>query len=95
MGTITPQELKQRLASKEKLTIIDVREPWENEEFNIGGINIPLSTIEARLPELEPHRSFELIVYCKSGNRSTTAQRVLERLGFENVRCLDGGLSNW
>jgi rhodanese-related sulfurtransferase len=95
MKSITAAELKDRIAAGETLVIIDVREPWEHEEFNIGGRNIPLHSIEGRLSELEPYKAVELIVHCKSGSRGMTAQRVLERHGFVAVRHLEDGLSHW
>lgn len=51
--------------------IIDVREPWEFEEFNEGGINIPLSKIRERRAELGSYNS--LIVVCTNGTRSKVA----------------------
>jgi adenylyltransferase/sulfurtransferase len=54
-----------------------------------------LHSIEARLAELEPYRTAEIIVHCRSGSRGATAQRVLERLGFQRVRSLENGLTDW
>ena len=42
---ITAAELKERLANGEKPFILDVREDWEYQEQNIGGLNIPLGTL--------------------------------------------------
>ena len=42
MTNITPEEVKQRLDAGEKLNLVDVREPYENAEFNIGGRLIPI-----------------------------------------------------
>ena len=53
MADITPEELKERIDNGEKLNIIDVREEYENEEFNIGGNVIPLGTLQSALTELE------------------------------------------
>ena len=71
MTTITAEEVKARIAAGEKLNIIDVREPHENAEFNIGGELVPLGTIQSfQLDDLEPYKNEEWIVYCRSGNRS-------------------------
>jgi rhodanese-related sulfurtransferase len=71
MQLITVNELKERLAKGEKLNMVDVREPTEHEEFNIGGVLIPLGRIQTmEIDELDPLRHQELICYCRSGNRS-------------------------
>jgi hypothetical protein len=71
MDTITVEELKKRLDAGEKLNIVDVREPYEHEEFNIGGLLYPLGNIRSMdVEELEPYKDEELILYCRSGNRS-------------------------
>ena len=92
MADITPAELKQRQAAGEKPTIIDVREPWENEEGHIeGSQNIPLSTLPQKLDELEDLKDHEIIVHCKGGGRSTSAKAYLTQQGFLRVRNLVGG----
>ncbi len=96
MQTITVEELKQRLDAGEKLNIVDVREPYEHEEFNIGGTLLPLGTIRTmQVDELEPYKNEELIVYCRSGNRSGQACQVLDMLGFKNTKNLTGGMLSW
>ena len=96
MTTITAEEVKARIAAGEKLNIIDVREPYENAEFNIGGELVPLGTIQSfQLDDLEPYKNEELIVYCRSGNRSGQACLILETVGFTNVKNLTGGMLNW
>ncbi len=96
MTTITAEEVKARAAAGEKLNIIDVREPNENAEFNIGGTLVPLGQIQTmQVDDLEQYKDEELIVYCRSGNRSGQACLILETLGFKNVRNLTGGMLNW
>lgn len=96
MTTITAEEVKARTDAGEKLNIIDVREPNENAEFNIGGTLVPLGTIQSmQVDDLEPFKNEELIVYCRSGNRSGQACLILETLGFKNVKNLTGGMLNW
>ncbi len=92
---ITVQELRQKLASGEKFTLIDVRELWENEEFNVGGQLIPLGSLMNQLWELEDHKNDEVVVYCRSGNRSGMAQALMQAQGFTNVRNLTGGMLAW
>ncbi len=92
---ITVQELKQKLEAGETVTLVDVREPWENEEFNIGGQLIPLGNLMNQLWELDAHKNDEVVVYCRSGNRSGMAQALMQAQGFANVRNLTGGVLAW
>ena len=89
---ITVKELKERLDKGEKVNLIDVREPYEYEEDNIGGELIPLGELPYRLDELEDRKDDEVITQCRSGARSARAQQFLEQNGFTNVRNLTGGL---
>ncbi|PIQ22829.1 MAG: NADH oxidase [Cytophagales bacterium CG18_big_fil_WC_8_21_14_2_50_42_9] len=89
---ITTNELKERLAEGEELNIIDVREPYEYAEQNIGALNIPLNTLPQKLAELENLKHEEVIVHCRSGARSASAKVFLEQQGFSNVRNLVGGI---
>ena len=96
MTTITAEEVKARTAAGEKLNIVDVREPYENVEFNIGGTLVPLGNIQSmQLDDLEAYKNEELILYCRSGNRSGQACLILETAGFTNVRNLTGGMLYW
>jgi len=96
MTTITAEEVKARIDAGEKMNIIDVREPYENAEFNIGGTLVPLGNIQSmQLDDLEPYKNEELILYCRSGNRSGQACLILEMAGFTNVRNLTGGMLYW
>ena len=89
---ITASELKSRMNSDNKPVIVDVRDEWEYEEENIGGISIPLGSLSDHVDELEEYKDQELIVHCRSGNRSRAAQQYLQQQGFTNVRNLQGGI---
>jgi rhodanese-related sulfurtransferase len=96
MQTITVEELKSRLDAGEKLNIVDVREPHEHTEFNIGGTLFPLSKVQTmQVDDLEDYKDEELIVYCRSGNRSGQACLILDTLGFKNTKNLTGGMLAW
>lgn len=96
MQLITTDELKKRLDAGEKLNLLDVREPHENEDFNIGGLLIPLGNIRSlQLDDLETIKEEEIILYCRSGNRSGQACLILEDAGFANVKNLVGGMLEW
>jgi len=96
MTTISIEELQNRLNAGEKLNILDVREPHENSEFNIGGLLLPLGQIQSmQLDEIENWKEEEVIVYCRSGNRSGQACLILAAAGFTNVKNLTGGMLHW
>ncbi|MEO6453617.1 MAG: rhodanese-like domain-containing protein [Ginsengibacter sp.] len=96
MTNITPEEVKQRLEAGEKLNLLDVREPYENAEFNIGGILKPIGKIQMmQIEDIEDLRNEEVILYCRSGNRSGIAAMVLDKLGFTNTKNLTGGMISW
>lgn len=92
---ITVQELRNRLQSGEPFVFIDVREPWEYEEFNLGAQLIPLNTLVSNMQELEDHKEDEIIVHCRSGARSAMAQGLLLANGFKKVLNLKGGVLAW
>jgi len=96
MNTITAEELKARLDAGEKLNIVDVREPHEHAEFNIGGLLLPLGKVQLlQIDDLEDMKDEELIVYCRSGNRSGQACMMLDMAGFRNTKNLVGGMLRW
>lgn len=96
MENITVEEVKKRLDAGEKLNLVDVREPFENEEFNIGGVLLPLGDIQAMaVDEIENLKDEEVICYCRSGNRSGQACMILEMMGFTNTKNLTGGMLAW
>ena len=96
MTNITAEEVKQRLDAGENLHLIDVRQPEENEEYNIGGTLLPLGKIQSMETEdIERLRNEEVICYCRSGNRSGQAALILRQLGFTNVKNLTGGMLSW
>jgi rhodanese-related sulfurtransferase len=96
MENITAEQLKSRLDAGEKINIIDVREPYENAEFNIGGTLIPLGKIQTmQIDEIEDLKDQELIVYCRSGARSGQACMFLDAMGFKNTKNLVGGMLDW
>jgi rhodanese-related sulfurtransferase len=94
MTDITVEELKAKQANGDFL-LIDVREEWEYEEFNIGAKNIPLGSLSATVDELDEWQSKEVIVHCKSGGRSAAARDYLVKQGFTNVRNVIGGMLEW
>ena len=96
MTTITADEIKTRLDAGENLHLVDVREPDERTEFNIGGTLLPLGNIQVmQIDDIDELKNEEVICYCRSGNRSMQACMMLETFGFTNVKNLEGGMLNW
>lgn len=96
MTTITAEDLKARLDKGEAVHLLDVREDYERAEFNIGGTHIPLGKIQTmQFEDIEDWKDKEVIVYCRSGNRSGIAAMFMEQVGFKNTVNLTGGMLGW
>ncbi len=96
MQTITVEELKARMDAGEKLNLIDCREPHEYAEFNIGATLIPLGKFQTfQIDELEHLKNEEVIIHCRSGNRSGQACMLLDTMGFTNTKNVVGGMLEW
>ena len=96
MTNISVAKLKERMTSNDPLNLLDVREPDERVEFNIGGVFIPLGQVMAmQTDEIDNLKNKEIICYCRSGKRSMQAAMMLESFGFTNVVNLDGGMNAW
>lgn len=94
--TISVESLRARINAGEQLNILDVRQPDEHDEFALtSSVLIPLNELPERVSELDHLRDNELIVYCRSGNRSGQACMFLELSGFSNVKNLTGGMLAW
>ena len=96
MITITADEIKARMDAGEAINLVDVREPAEHAEFNIGGTLLPLGNIQTmQTEEIDSLKTEEVICYCRSGQRSMQACMMLETFGFTNVKNLTGGMLSW
>lgn len=74
--------------------VLDVRQPEEWVDHHIPGSTlIPLGELEARLAEVPQDQ--EIVVVCRSGNRSAQGRDILKSAGFEQVTSMAGGLSEW
>ena len=88
---ISVKELYEWQINGKKIKLIDVREPSEYRIVQIGGELFPLASIAEHADEIP--RDTEVVVYCKTGNRSKTAIRELEaKFGFDNLYNLKGGI---
>jgi len=92
---IPVNELKGKLDTKEPLTLLDVREPWEYATAHIDGSkHIPMSEVPIRAhQELDPEE--HIVVVCHHGVRSLNVAHWLRQQGFENAQSLRGGIDQW
>lgn len=84
------------LVNRENALVLDVR---DKKEFDAGhivdSVNIPYAALQSRLSELAEHRSRPVVVACKMGQHSGAAGTLLRKNGFEHVRRLTGGVTEW
>lgn len=74
--------------------ILDVRQPEEWNEYHIPGSTlIPLGELQSRLNEVPKDK--EVVVVCRSGNRSQEGRNILKNNGFSDVTSMAGGLKEW
>ena len=90
---ISVKELKNRIDAGEDVFILDVREPYEYQIANIGGKLIPQNDVPQRLAEIDRDR--EIVVQCRSGQRSQRIAEFLQQSGYQKVTNLAGGILAW
>jgi rhodanese-related sulfurtransferase len=94
-ASVTTLEATQ-LINRQDALVVDVREQAEYAQSHILNSRLlPLSQIEARIGDIEKFKDKPVIVYCASGNRSSTAAAVLRKGGFSQVFNLSGGFAAW
>lgn len=96
-GTIAPDALNTELIDNADLFVIDVREVSELEANGHipGAVNIPVKTLADNPAFLPEDLDTPIVVYCKSGTRSTWAWTILSALGYTNVRNMAAGMDGW
>lgn len=101
---LMPWDLEERLEANPDLLIVDVREPYEYDAMHIqGSLCVPRGILETAceweyeetVPELVKAREREVVVVCRSGNRSILAVHAMQLLGYRNVVSLKTGLRGW
>ncbi len=94
MKSITVTALSALIENKDDFQLIDVREPEEHQEFNIGGELIPLGEIVHQAQKIAINKP--VIIYCRKGIRSQVAiQRLQEKFQLANLVNLVGGTEAW
>lgn len=92
-AAIDVDEARRRLDAGEAL-LVDVREPDEWRAGHVAGAtHIPLGSIASRASALPKDR--EILLICRTGNRSAMAQERLAQAGFRNVTNVEGGMTAW
>ncbi len=101
---IFPWDLEELIAGYSDVLLLDVREPHEYAAMHIrNSINVPRGILESAcdwgyeetIPDLVQARERDIIVICRSGNRSALACEVMQRMGYRSVRSLKTGLRGW
>jgi rhodanese-related sulfurtransferase len=99
-----PWDLEEKLQEDHNLILLDVREPAEFDALHIkGSLNVPRGILESACdwdydetePELAAGRDREIIVICRSGNRSVLAAQTMQRMGYKKVISLKTGIRGW
>jgi rhodanese-related sulfurtransferase len=93
MNEISVQELKEKIDKGEDFQLIDVREDFEYETSNLGGVLIPLGGILIETDKIAKDK--DVVIMCRSGKRSAMAIMQLEQQGFTNLYNLYGGILAW
>ncbi len=93
MKEISVQELKEKMDNNEDFQLIDVREEFEYEVSNLGGVLIPLGGILIEADKIAKDKP--VVMQCRSGKRSAAAIMQLEQLGYNNLYNLQGGILAW
>ena len=93
MKEITVQQLKEWKDEGKDFQLIDVREQNEVDFVSIGGDHIPLGDIMSRIDDVRTDT--DVVMMCRSGQRSGAAVQVLAQQGISNVHNLKGGITAW
>ncbi len=101
---LMPWDLEERMQANPDILLVDVREPYEYDAMHIAGsLSVPRGILESAcewdyeetIPELVRARDREVVVVCRSGQRSVLAAHSLQVLGYKNVASLATGLRGW
>jgi adenylyltransferase/sulfurtransferase len=94
MDYITPTDLKKQLDSNATFTLLDIREQYELDICQIGGVHIPMSEVSARANELDANA--QTAVLCRSGKRAEAVANFLATdADFSHVSIVKGGILAW
>ena len=101
---IFPWDLEEEIKVASGLILLDIREAHEFEMMHIrNSLHIPRGLLEGAcvwnyeetVPELAKARDQNIVIICRSGNRSALAAQTMKQMGFKNVRSLKMGIKGW
>jgi len=104
VNEIFPWDLDEKLTSSAPPLLLDIREPYEFDAMHISGsLNVPRGILETAceynyeetVPELVESRQHEIVVICRSGNRSILATNIMMIMGYTRTMSLKTGLRGW
>lgn len=93
---VSLEELKRRLESGDKVTLVDVREKdeWRG-GFIPGAVSLPRGFLEIQAEQKLPDKTARIVTYCAGGTRSALAAATLQELGYANVETANPGFVRW
>lgn len=90
----TPQEVYAQMQAGEKVTLLDIRMPWDHEgQHPAGSTSLPINELQLRVGELNPAQHY--VLSCYHGFSSQNAVAFLLAQGFQKVESMEGGFSGW
>lgn len=104
VAEVMPWDLQAQLENSEPILILDIREPYEFQALHIqGSLNVPRGILESAceygyedtVAELAAARDKNIVIVCRSGNRSVLAAYTLQLMGYQSVKSLKTGLKGW
>lgn len=104
INEIMPWDVEQRINENETLLIVDIREECEFSRFHIkDSLLVPRGILETAcekeyedaVEDLVNGRDREIVLICRSGNRSVLGTQMLQTMGFSNISSLKTGLRGW
>ncbi len=101
---VLPWDLEEEIEQNPELIVLDIRESDEFEMMHIkSSLHVPRGVLEGAcvwnyddtIPVLAQSRDQNIVVVCRSGNRSALAALTMQQMGFEQVRSLKLGIKGW
>ncbi|WP_310441631.1 rhodanese-like domain-containing protein [Sulfurimonas sp.] len=101
-GEITPDNLKKMFDDEESVIILDVRESEQRAEGDIFDDMVAVTSFSITRGNLEwevlskiTDKNIAIVTFCRNGGRGALAAQTLKKLGYKNVKNLQGGLADW
>ena len=96
VNNITADDVKPRIDRGEKFNLVDVREESEFAAGHLpGAIHMGRGIIERDIEKRFPDPETELVLYCGGGYRSALVAESLQKMGYTNLKSMDGGFRGW